>query len=191
MVREFVAVQEGRLRLEFLPACAPELNPTEYSGGTCSTLRGPTSVPRICGNSAASRGGRCAAGVADLPGFKLSGNQRTSATIVTILGNTQLNSSIHGLEAAHNGDPLPATLMPLYSVHPHSGFNVLLQRIAIRPDWSTARHPLRSTPHGSTPGENVPWNNGTLFEAVPQKIIRILLGRARPTLRMGNKPTPR
>ena len=33
MVREFVAVQDGRLRLEFLPAYAPELNPTEYIWG--------------------------------------------------------------------------------------------------------------------------------------------------------------
>jgi len=33
LVREFVAAQEGRLELEFLPAYAPELNPVEYIWG--------------------------------------------------------------------------------------------------------------------------------------------------------------
>jgi transposase len=30
LVREFVAAQQGRLTLEYLPAYAPELNPVEY-----------------------------------------------------------------------------------------------------------------------------------------------------------------
>jgi len=33
LVRAFVAAQEGRLELEFLPAYAPELNPVEYIWG--------------------------------------------------------------------------------------------------------------------------------------------------------------
>jgi transposase len=33
LVRDFVARQNGRLELEFLPAYAPELNPTEYIWG--------------------------------------------------------------------------------------------------------------------------------------------------------------
>jgi transposase len=33
LVREFVAQQNGRLQLEFLPAYAPELNPAEYIWG--------------------------------------------------------------------------------------------------------------------------------------------------------------
>lgn len=33
MVKEFVAQQEGRLLLEYLPAYAPELNPVEYLWG--------------------------------------------------------------------------------------------------------------------------------------------------------------
>lgn len=33
LVKEFVAEQEGRVELEFLPAYAPELNPVEYLWG--------------------------------------------------------------------------------------------------------------------------------------------------------------
>jgi transposase len=33
MVADFVAQQQGRIELEFLPAYAPELNPTEYIWG--------------------------------------------------------------------------------------------------------------------------------------------------------------
>ena len=33
LVTEFVAAQQGRLHLEYLPAYAPELNPTEYLWG--------------------------------------------------------------------------------------------------------------------------------------------------------------
>jgi transposase len=33
LVRDFVAAQNGRIELEYLPAYAPELNPTEYIWG--------------------------------------------------------------------------------------------------------------------------------------------------------------
>ncbi len=44
LVREYVAAQRGRLTLEYLPAYAPELNPTEYVWGYWKQHE----VPNLC-----------------------------------------------------------------------------------------------------------------------------------------------
>jgi transposase len=46
LVRDFVASQHGRLKLEFLPAYAPELNPVEYLWGHWKTRELPNFCPR-------------------------------------------------------------------------------------------------------------------------------------------------
>ena len=46
VVQEFVASQKGRIRIEYLPAYAPELNPTEYIWATPNTTNFPTPAPR-------------------------------------------------------------------------------------------------------------------------------------------------
>jgi len=45
-VREFVAQQNGRIELEYLPAYAPELNPTEYIWGYWKHHQLPNVCPR-------------------------------------------------------------------------------------------------------------------------------------------------
>jgi transposase len=45
-VRDFVAGQEGRIELQFLPAYAPELNPTEYIWGHLKQHEIPNFCPR-------------------------------------------------------------------------------------------------------------------------------------------------
>lgn len=51
MVKDFVVEQRGRLKLEFLPAYAPELNPVEYLWGYWRSTSCRTSVPSILANS--------------------------------------------------------------------------------------------------------------------------------------------
>ncbi len=46
MVRDFVAAQDGRLELEYLPAYAPELNPVEYIWGYWKRHELPNFCPR-------------------------------------------------------------------------------------------------------------------------------------------------
>jgi transposase len=48
-VRAFVAAQRGRLRLEFLPAYAPELNPVEYLWGYWKMHELPNYCPKTFG----------------------------------------------------------------------------------------------------------------------------------------------
>ncbi len=49
MVRDFVAEQDGRLALEYLPAYAPELNPVEYIWGYWKRHELPNFCPRDFG----------------------------------------------------------------------------------------------------------------------------------------------
>ena len=49
MVRDFVAAQDGRLALEYLPAYAPELNPVEYIWGYWKRHELPNFCPRDFG----------------------------------------------------------------------------------------------------------------------------------------------
>jgi hypothetical protein len=49
IVRDFVASQNGRLTLEFLPGYAPELNPVDTCGVTGSSLNCRTCVPKTSG----------------------------------------------------------------------------------------------------------------------------------------------
>lgn len=46
LVKEFVAQQKGRLRLEYLPAYAPELNPVEYLWGYWKQHELPNFCPK-------------------------------------------------------------------------------------------------------------------------------------------------
>jgi transposase len=46
IVRDFVASQEGRIHLEYLPAYAPELNPVEYIWGYWKQHELPNVCPR-------------------------------------------------------------------------------------------------------------------------------------------------
>ncbi len=46
LVRDFVAAQDGRLAVEFLPAYAPELNPVEYIWGYLKHHELPNLCPR-------------------------------------------------------------------------------------------------------------------------------------------------
>jgi transposase len=46
LVRQFVEAQEGRIHLEFLPAYAPELNPTEYIWGYWKQHELPNVCPK-------------------------------------------------------------------------------------------------------------------------------------------------
>ena len=49
LVRDFVAAQQGRLTLEFLPAYAPELNPVEYLWGYWKHHALPNFCPKTFG----------------------------------------------------------------------------------------------------------------------------------------------
>ncbi len=51
-VRDFIAAQDGRITLEWLPAYAPELNPVEYCGAIGKITSSPTSVRSMPGSSA-------------------------------------------------------------------------------------------------------------------------------------------
>ena len=46
MVKDFIAEQEGRIHLEYLPAYAPELNPTEYIWGYWKQHELPNFCPK-------------------------------------------------------------------------------------------------------------------------------------------------
>jgi transposase len=46
VVREFVASQKRRIRIEYLPACAPELNPTRYTWGHAKHHELPNACPK-------------------------------------------------------------------------------------------------------------------------------------------------
>jgi transposase len=46
VVQEFVAAQKGRIHTEYLPAYAPELNPTEYIWGHCKHHKLPNACPK-------------------------------------------------------------------------------------------------------------------------------------------------
>ena len=45
-VQEFVAARKGRNHIEYLPAYAPELNPTEYIWGHCKHHKLPNACPQ-------------------------------------------------------------------------------------------------------------------------------------------------
>jgi transposase len=46
LVQDFVATQQGRIHIEYLPAYAPELNPTEYIWGHCKHHDLPNACPK-------------------------------------------------------------------------------------------------------------------------------------------------
>ena len=46
VVQEFVAAQKGRIHIEYLPAYAPELNPTEYIWGHAKHHKLPNACPK-------------------------------------------------------------------------------------------------------------------------------------------------
>ena len=46
LVQDFVAAQNGRIHTEYLPAYAPELNPTEYIWGHCKHHELPNACPK-------------------------------------------------------------------------------------------------------------------------------------------------
>ena len=46
MVQQSVAAQKGRIHVEYLPAYAPELNPTEYIWGHAKHHKLPNACPK-------------------------------------------------------------------------------------------------------------------------------------------------
>jgi transposase len=46
LVRDFLAAQNGRVAMEYLPAYAPELNPVEYIWGYCKHHELPNVCPK-------------------------------------------------------------------------------------------------------------------------------------------------
>jgi len=46
LVQQFVASQTGRIHIEYVPAYAPELNPTEYIWGYCNHYKLPNACPK-------------------------------------------------------------------------------------------------------------------------------------------------
>jgi transposase len=46
LVQDFIAAQQGRIHVEFLPAYAPELNPTEYIWGYWKQHQLPNVCPK-------------------------------------------------------------------------------------------------------------------------------------------------
>ena len=46
LVQDFVACQNGRIHMEYLPAYAPELIPTEYIWGHCKHHKLPNACPK-------------------------------------------------------------------------------------------------------------------------------------------------
>jgi transposase len=46
VVQEFVATQKGRIRIQYLPAHARDLNPTEYIRGHCKRHKLPNACPK-------------------------------------------------------------------------------------------------------------------------------------------------
>jgi transposase len=75
-VRDFVAAQQGRLTLEWLPGYAPDLNPVEHLWAHLKQHESPTLCPRDLWELSAEARVSCAACVAVLRSWRRFGNRR-------------------------------------------------------------------------------------------------------------------